>query len=198
MCPTVPPKQWRPVRIPQRVVLAVLSFFGFFINYMLRVNINIAIVEMVLAPPLDANHTLGEGGCLVQQDNLTVAASNLSIPTSQAGGEFDWDVHEQGQVLGSFYWSYVISLIPGAMLADKLGTKMVFGGANLVSVLVALLTPVAARFHYRALLFARIMQGLVSGVTWPAMHVMVSRWIPPHERSKFVTTYYGNYHGSTG
>ncbi|CAB3389174.1 Hypothetical predicted protein, partial [Cloeon dipterum] len=41
---------WRvwvqPSRIPSRGVLGILSFFGFFTNYMLRVNLNIAIVSM--------------------------------------------------------------------------------------------------------------------------------------------------------
>jgi hypothetical protein len=35
-----------PRQIPTRGVLGILSFFGFFTNYMLRVNLNIAIVEM--------------------------------------------------------------------------------------------------------------------------------------------------------
>jgi hypothetical protein len=35
-----------PSRIPARGVLGIVSFFGFFVNYMLRVNMNIAIVSM--------------------------------------------------------------------------------------------------------------------------------------------------------
>lgn len=30
------------------------------------------------------------------------------------------------------------------------------------------------------------------GLAWPAMHNMTAQWIPPHERSKFVTAYLGS------
>lgn len=53
-----------PRQIPTRGVLGILSFFGFFTNYMLRVNLNIAIVEMTGAPnassSLNANMVTSE------------------------------------------------------------------------------------------------------------------------------------------
>ena len=33
----------------------------------------------------------------------------------------------------------------------------------------------------------RILEGLGEGMTYPAMHAMMSRWVPLNERSKFVT-----------
>lgn len=33
----------------------------------------------------------------------------------------------------------------------------------------------------------------VQGFAWPAMHNMTAKWIPPNERSKFVTAYLGMY-----
>lgn len=29
-------------------------------------------------------------------------------------------------------------------------------------------------------------------MSWPAVHTMFARWVPPHERSKFVTSYHGS------
>ncbi|XP_063229145.1 sialin-like [Bacillus rossius redtenbacheri] len=180
-------------RVPARVVLGVMSFLGFFANYTLRVNINIAILEMVGQRPAAASAAAsaaapGGGDCPRPAANLSAAAGN----STQGGGEFDWSTDEQALVLGAFYWCYVLSLVPADLLAQRLGPKAVFGGANVLCALAAVLTPAAARLHYGALLAVRMLQGLLSGPTWPSMHVMVTKWIPPHERSKFVTTYYGN------
>lgn len=29
-------------------------------------------------------------------------------------------------------------------------------------------------------------------MSWPAVHTMFAHWVPPHERSKFVTSYHGS------
>jgi MFS family permease len=42
-------------------------------------------------------------------------------------GEFAWDKSTQGLILGSFYWGYIITQIPGGWLAAKFGGKHVFG-----------------------------------------------------------------------
>ncbi|XP_049799573.1 sialin-like [Schistocerca nitens] len=195
--------------VPARAVLCVVGFFGFFTNYMLRVAINIAIVAMVQPP--DLNETLQQAG---GGDNASAplgecyagaeddgAAANLT-----AGGDFDafnrtafwdeerfpWTMEQQSLALGAFYWSYVVALVPGGLLAQRFGAKRVFGGANLLCAFASLLIPVAARTHLFLLVAVRLVQGAASGTTWPAMNVMGSRWIPPTERSKFIATYLGN------
>ena len=50
--------------------------------------------------------------------------------------------------------------IPGAWLALKIGGTRVFGYGVLLSSLLAILTPVAARYHVMALIGVRIFQGL--------------------------------------
>lgn len=76
-----------------------------------------------------------------------------------------------------------------------------------------------AKWHVNYLVALRIVQGIVSviflslqkneifikknvfnrlfrkGVAWPAMHHLTSQWIPPNERSQFLTSYQG---GSIG
>ncbi|XP_071448669.1 sialin-like [Hetaerina americana] len=204
--------------IPARVVLAIVSFFGFFMNQMLRVNINIAIVAMVNGSshsPMVNNLTIGnestdsgllEGTCIQYstKNNLffngtleVINSTGIEEEGTEKGEVFNWDSIEQGMVIGALYWTYVISLVPGAMLANVIGPKLVFGGANLMSALLALLTPFAAKSGFNFLLLVRILQGLFSGVTWPTMNIMASRWIPPHERSKFISTYLGNAVGSS-
>jgi MFS family permease len=76
--------------------------------------------------------------------------------------EFKWDSHQQGMVLGSFYWSYIVTLVPGGMLAERYGTKSVYGGANLMLGLTALLTPLASKFSFTLLICIRLLQGLAA------------------------------------
>lgn len=37
-----------------------------------------------------------------------------------------------------------------------------------------------------------MLQGLIAGVIWPSMHNMTAKWIPPNERSRFVSAYLGS------
>ncbi|XP_076041766.1 sialin-like [Oratosquilla oratoria] len=114
------------------------------------------------------------------------------------GGEesegFEWDSFTQGVILGSFFYGYLTTQLPGGRLAELYGTRRIFGGAVLASGLLSLLTPVAASCHYGALVALRILLGIVQGVSFPSMHAMVARWIPPLERSKFIAF---SYLGST-
>lgn len=56
-----------------------------------------------------------------------------------------------------------------------------------------LLTPPFARMGYGMLVFARFMEGLLEGVTYPAMHVIWSRWAPPMEQTKLATFAFSGY-----
>uniref|UniRef100_H3BDJ0 Solute carrier family 17 member 8 n=1 Tax=Latimeria chalumnae TaxID=7897 RepID=H3BDJ0_LATCH len=73
----------------------------------------------------------------------------------------------------------------------------VFGAAIFLTSLLNMLIPSAAKVHYGCVLFVRILQGLVEGVTYPACHGMWSRWAPPLERSRLATTSFcGSYAGA--
>lgn len=81
--------------------------------------------------------------------------------------------------------------IPGGLLAQKFGAKSIFGFSNGVVALLTCAIPFTAKSNFVALLVLRVVQGLVAGTAWPAMHSMTGKWIPPHERSRFVSAYLG-------
>ncbi|KAG8225772.1 hypothetical protein J437_LFUL005731 [Ladona fulva] len=193
-------------RIPARVVLGILSFFAFFTNYMLRVNLSIAIVAMVkednssativsrnLSSETESFSSEGDACFRSQQLETNSSEEYLnSFDSTEIGEQFEWDSMQQGILLGAFYWTYVMSGVPGAILARRFGTKFIYGAANGISAIFTLMTPFAARTSFTLLIIVRLIEGFFSGMTWPAMHTMASQWIPPHERSTFVTTYMGN------
>lgn len=181
-----------------RDVLWYLVFCGFAVNYVLRINLNLTIVAMVLPYPKPA----AIAQCNVQENstafwtNETFPDNNVSFPSPDTTNEnityedrFAWNEYQQGLALGAYYWLHWLSQLPGGLLARRYGTKLVFGLGNLLTALLGFLIPYAT--HLYALITLRALQGLIAGVIWPSMHDMTAKWIPPSERSRFVSAYLG-------
>jgi len=83
--------------------------------------------------------------------------------------------------------------IPGGLLAQKFGAKSIFGFSNGLVALLTCAIPLSAKFDFNVLILIRVIQGLIAGLAWPSMQAMTGKWIPPHERSRFVSAYLGIY-----
>lgn len=66
-----------------------------------------------------------------------------------------------------------------------------FGWSQFATALCSLCIPLAATYHYSAIILLRSIQGFASGLTWPAMYAIVSYWIPAKERSRFMSSFQG-------
>ncbi|WAR04254.1 VGLU2-like protein [Mya arenaria] len=74
------------------------------------------------------------------------------------------------------------TVIPGGYLATRLGGKYLFGGGVFLTALFTLITPLCARW---------------SGVTYPSIHAIWSKWAPPQEKTKLATlAFSGSYIGT--
>ncbi|CAH0564068.1 unnamed protein product [Brassicogethes aeneus] len=165
-----------------RHILGIMGFLGFANVYAMRVNLSVAIVAMVnssMTPP-PSNNSFET--CTVP--NVT----NGTIPAST--GEFNWDEQTQGIVLGSFFYGYVLTQVPGGRLAELFGGKRVYGVGVLITAIFTFLSPIAARINFPLFILVRVLEGMGEGVTFPSMHAMLARWIPPLERSKFAAYVY--------
>ncbi|EYB88537.1 hypothetical protein Y032_0245g3553 [Ancylostoma ceylanicum] len=116
----------------------------------------------------------------------------------QIDGEFQqWSTVTQGVVLGAFFYGYILTQIPGGFLAHHYGGKNVFLAGIFGTAVFTLLTPPLAKIGYGVLVFARFAEGLLEGVTYPAMHVMWSHWAPVLEKTKLATfAFSGSYFGT--
>ncbi|XP_065767726.1 sialin isoform X3 [Muntiacus reevesi] len=176
------PELAAPVCCSARYNLAFLSFFGFFVLYSLRVNLSVALVDMV-----DSNTTA--------KDNRTSYecaehSAPIKVLHNQTGKKYQWDAETQGWILGSFFYGYIITQIPGGYVASKSGGKLLLGFGIFGTAVFTLFTPLAADFGVGALVALRALEGLGEGVTFPAMHAMWSSWAPPLERSKLLSISY--------
>lgn len=78
------------------------------------------------------------------------------------GSGMAWNEYEQGLVLGAFYWCHWCTQIAGGVLAQRFGTKRVFGLSQLATIVLAFLIPVAAQQGYKALIVLRVAQGIAN------------------------------------
>jgi len=77
--------------------------------------------------------------------------------------------------------------IPAGWMADRFGGKWLYGGCVLLSSVIALLTPTAARIHIVLLIILRVLSGLGEGVMFPALYSLIARWSVPKYRSFVVS-----------
>lgn len=182
--------RWLRDAVAARIVLYFLSFTGFMVSFMMRTDINLAIVAMVKMPPPNPTENTTSDTPLYCYETGENNSTNVTL-SPQEEGEFDWDPAIQSTILGSFYWCYVISQVVGGALVQRFGTKTVFGFSQLATAVSSLLIPRFASMHYSLLILLRSIQGIASGFTWPAMYAMIGIWIPPAERSRFMSSFQG-------
>jgi len=76
------------------------------------------------------------------------------------GEHFDWDENTQAILLGSFFYGYIVTQIPGGWLSQVFGGKKLFGFGVLCTAALTLLTPLAARLGTGAFIALRVVEGL--------------------------------------
>ncbi|KAG1678113.1 Vesicular glutamate transporter 3 [Nymphon striatum] len=147
-----------------RYLMAVLSFLGLCNVFGMRINLSVAIVQMV-------------------QERYIVEKNG----TAEEYAVFDWSTAEQGRLLSSFFWGYIITQLPGGVMSGKIGGKGVFGLGILSTAIFTLLTPLVATYGgLNWLMFMRFMEGMGEGVTYPALLQFWSKWAPEMERTQLV------------
>ncbi|XP_077343508.1 sialin [Lithobates pipiens] len=171
-----------PVCCSARYNLAVLALFGFFMVYALRVNLSVALVGMINS----TSHEQENRSANVCPDHT----AHPGVPHNSTGKTYNWDADTQGWILGSFFYGYIITQIPGGYIAGKFGGKLLMGFGILGTAVFTLLTPVAANLGAGYLIAVRALEGLGEGVTFPAMHAMWASWAPPLERSRLLSLSY--------
>ena len=135
----------------------------------MRFNLSMAIVAMVRRSGHRVHNDTTNGTIILESCAELMKSYNSSDPALSSPpeemGEFDWTEAQQGFILGSFFWGYVITQIPGGMLSQKYGGKWVVGFGLLLTAIFSLFVPVAARMGKEYLIAVRIIQGLAEVLT---------------------------------
>ncbi|XP_064637291.1 sialin-like isoform X3 [Lineus longissimus] len=170
-----------------RHVIVLMSMLAQVNQYALRVNLSVALVAMVNQTAVRSPNKNSSQECLVNSSNHT-AGSNSSADISK-DGEFSWDAETQGIILGAFFYGYCVTQILGGWLADRFGAKHVIGSGLLITAVLTLLTPTAARIDKNLLIAVRVAEGCAEGLAYPAVFSILGKWLPPLEVSNEPNTH---------
>ncbi|GFQ95872.1 hypothetical protein TNCT_280301, partial [Trichonephila clavata] len=169
--------------LPQEIHHDSTRMLRMFNIYAMRVNLSVAMVAMVNnTTPMSSNQTYQETEC----SNL-VRYEPPKENEGFKGEQYNWDSKVQGLILGSFFYGYIATQLPGGILAERIGAKWLYGGGTLVTAVFSLLTPLAASWGTATFITVRVLEGLGEGVTFPAVNSMIGRWSPKTERSRIST-----------
>eukprot|EP00096_Caligus_rogercresseyi_P014051 TRINITY_DN6595_c0_g1_i1.p1 TRINITY_DN6595_c0_g1~~TRINITY_DN6595_c0_g1_i1.p1 ORF type:complete len:487 (+),score=84.91 TRINITY_DN6595_c0_g1_i1:152-1612(+) len=177
-----------------RYIFAILGAMGMAIIYGQKVNLSVAIVAMVNKTALmeldsghhDEDHPEQE----FNPDEMCYVPGGRN--SSSEDGPFVWSEQNKGLVLGSYFWGYLVTQIPGGRIAELFSGKWVFLAAVLMSSIPTLLTPPAAYLGgFQLVIVLRIIEGFGGGFTFPAMNVLISKWAPTAEKSTLASIIYG-------
>lgn len=152
--------------------------------------------------------SLNNATALGNETTTTTSTTTAATLTDEGAKRFFWTESEKQLILGSFFWGYVMTELPGGRLAELIGGHRVFGHSMLWSSVVTLIIPFAANLvmfwdcctvyfltssvflntqGVTAMVILRVVLGFLLGASWPAIHPMTAVWIPPMDRSKFIS-----------
>ncbi|XP_055598417.1 sialin-like [Uranotaenia lowii] len=191
-------------RIPTRFNVGMMLFMSCFVSYMLRVNMSVNILAMVnptknlqpkagalVAGPISYGNGTSDGNETVVLSPKPITEENMDY-----GPRYNWSQHDQSIILGAYFYGYLVTSLPGGVLAEKFGGRTVVGLTHAVSALVTALTPLAANYGMWAVVINRALLGICGGLLYPALHCLISKWAPPNEKGKFVSTLMGGTFGT--
>jgi len=182
--------------IPQRVVSAIMAFISIALAYMLRISLSYAITQMVIQPHSTENGTLIDNPdvCPLFEDEIVTPDNQHQIGVTAApimDDKYDWSQELQGLILSAFYWGYILTHIPGGLLATKFGGKYTLLLGVSVATIFSLLTPYAIKTGgSKALIIFRVIVGAGEGIVFPSCNTLLAAWTPLKERSITATVVY--------
>jgi MFS family permease len=96
------------------------------------------------------------------------------------------DPEAEGLLLASFFCGYILTQVPGGWAAQVWGGRRVLAAGSVIWSVCTFLIPLAAAGGFWWILMLRVGLGIGEGVCFPAIHVMISRWVPDKEKSRAV------------
>jgi len=158
-----------------RYILSVAGFFGIMNVYFCRINLSMAVVDML---GRKGHNSTTESEC----EGFGSHGGNNT--EEEIKGEFDWDQAERGLVLGSYYYGYTAFQVPAAWLAAKFGFKRTFGYSMMIASILTCLFPWLVRMNLYLGVVARSLLGIAHAVSFPSLSGAWGSWAPPMERTQ--------------
>ncbi|MEJ8835667.1 MFS transporter [Ramlibacter sp. AN1133] len=111
--------------------------------------------------------------------------ASLSVAMPLIAKEFDIGPAVQGLLLSSFFWTYAFMQIPGGMLADRFGPRIVIAGSTLGWGFFQAVAAVCT--GWVGLMFTRLGLGAAEAPIYPAGGKLNGIWMTQNERGRGAT-----------
>ncbi|HXQ32222.1 MAG TPA: MFS transporter [Steroidobacteraceae bacterium] len=114
----------------------------------------------------------------MQRQSIAVAAENIMPALHLSQMQIGW-------INASFTAAYAIAQLPGGVLGQRFGARIVFVGIGVVGLIATLATPLApvvlaGNALFLALLIAQGTLGLSQGPLFPVFAAVLQEWFPAH------------------
>lgn len=113
--------------------------------------------------------------------------SNLSVAAAGLGEELKLSPVQLGLIFSAFGWTYAALQIPGGLVADRIGPRILYALCLVTWSLATVAQGFAKGF---ASLFAfRLATGAFEAPSYPINNRIVTSWFPEHERATAIALY---------
>jgi ACS family D-galactonate transporter-like MFS transporter len=113
--------------------------------------------------------------------------TNISVAATSLSKDLDLSAVQLGYIFSAFSWMYAALQIPGGLIADRFGPRILYAFCLITWSLVTLAQGFARGF---ASLFAlRLATGTFEAPSYPINNRVVTSWFPDHERASATAMY---------
>lgn len=113
--------------------------------------------------------------------------SNLSVAAATLSKDLQLSTVEMGLIFSAFGWSYALLQIPGGLIADRFGPRILYTFCLITWSIVTLLQGFAKGFV--SLFGLRLATGAFEAPCYPINNRIVTSWFPNHERASAIALY---------
>lgn len=113
--------------------------------------------------------------------------SNLAVAKIALSQDLGLDSRQMGYILGAFGWTYAMLQVPGGILADRVGPRVLYAFCLVTWSISTMLLSLASGFA--ALFGFRLAIGAFEAPSYPINNRVVTSWFPDHERAAAIAIY---------
>ena len=113
--------------------------------------------------------------------------SNISVAASMISDDLKLTSVQLGYIFSAFGWTYALLQIPGGIMADRLGPRIIY---TITLILWSLVTVAQGFAKSFAVLFGlRMAIGVFEAPSYPTNNRIVTSWFPDKERASAIAIY---------
>ncbi len=113
--------------------------------------------------------------------------SNLSVAGAALGKDLNLSPVQLGLIFSAFGWTYAFLQIPGGLIADRFGPRILYAFCLITWSVATLLQGFARGFV--SLFGLRLATGAFEAPAYPINNRIVTSWFPDHERASAIAMY---------